>query len=213
MSKNKKLSEENKNIIKQMYEAGISCTLIVSAMKKKYNVEVSQNSIRQWASMNKWKRGSGAELNETIDTLPISFKNEINKIDKVLKEEDDNSSREILDKMSNLFNYAYKELEYRLSNESIAKSLEVDDLIKVIKTATEALVELKKINKRTGNVYLQFNFDIDYESKNEEKLDEMIKNSQPKDNIILVETEFENKDDDPFNRLEKTRNINIIRKI
>ena len=45
------------------------------------------------------------------------------------------------------------------------------------------------------------------------ELDEMIKNSQPKDNIILVETEFENKDDDPFNRLEKTRNINIIRKI
>jgi len=211
MSKSKKISTEHKEAIKKMYEAGISATMIVSAMKKKYNVDVSANSIRQWSSVNKWKRGSGAELNETIDTLPVSFKNEVSKIDKVLKEENDDSSKEILDKMSNLFNYAYKELEYRLSNENIAKSLEVDDLIKVIKTATEALVELKKINKRTGNVYLQFNFDIDFENKEEKQIENIINDS--KKEVIEIEEIFEDKGIDAFDRLDKARNINTIRKI
>lgn len=209
MSKNENLGKDIKDEIKKMYESGISATLIASAIKKKYNKQVAVNSIRQWASNNKWKRQKTVELKETLNTLPQSIKNEIEKIDKTLKDEPDNA--EILARLSNLFEKAYNELDYRLSDKVVSQNLDVDDLIKIIKTSSDALIELRKVNKHIGDVYIQFNFDIDYDKKNPsmEKIIE-IQNETPAEEVKEVKDDFV----DVFEELKKTAmNINIVRKI
>lgn len=210
MSKNANLSNDIKDEIKKMYESGISATLIASAIRKKYNKQVAVNSIRQWASNGKWKKQKTVELKETLNTLPQSIKNEIEKIDKTLRDEPENS--EILAKLSNLFEKAYSELDYRLSDKVVSQNLDVDDLIKIIKTSSDALIELRKVNKHAGDVYIQFNFDIDYDKKDQpvEKIIEI------KQETAQTEEEKEVKDDfiDVFEELKKTAmNINIVRKV
>lgn len=207
MSKNKTITKEIKEIIKKMYETGISSSLIVSMIRDRYNVEVSANSIRQWASVNKWQRKQtdASAIQETLQSLPQKVKNELNQVQKLIESEEPDSE-EILKKMSNLFNSAYEELSKRLSDKDIAMTLEIDDLIKVIKTSSEALVELKKINKRAGDVYIQFNVDIstDYNLQKEKRIDkviEIVKESEKIDVENAVESVNEEEAEDIFDRL------------
>ncbi len=204
MGKGRSISNKVKEEIKKMYESGVSTALIVSSMKTMHNVDVSANSIRHWGSVNKWVRPKGSEkVEETITSLPASIKSELEKLEKTI-EGGELDTTDLLSKMGNLFDNAYKELYSRLSNKNVAMTLEIDDLIKVLKTSSDALLELKKANKKAGNVYIQFNINFD------DVPETFIENQVDDTKKVIKEVEdiSQNPKEDPFdNAIEFAKSV------
>jgi len=204
MKVNEKILEE----IKKMYEEGLSYELIRGTISTRYNVNIAKNTIKTYANKYKWVRSDKTIAVRSVDELKNNIMRGIEQIELKLKEEPE--VEEILKGMANLFNYAYKELIDRVSKKEIAMGMEIDDLIKIIKTSAEALYELKKINKQTGNVYIEFNVDLSFDRhyNNEkviEKVIEVKKENEYVDAIDVVRSEGEKSFEDIFDRLEKVK--------
>jgi len=204
MKVNEKVLEE----IKKMYEEGLSYELIRGTIFTRYNVNIAKNTIKTYANKYKWVRSDKTIAVRSVDELKNNIMRGIEQIELKLKEEPE--VEEILKGMANLFNYAYRELIDRVSKKEIAMGMEIDDLIKIIKTSAEALYELKKINKQTGNVYIEFNVDLSFDrhyngEKAIEKIIEVKKENEYVDAIDVVKTEGEKFTEDIFDRLEKVK--------
>lgn len=142
-----------------MYENGLPKNLILSAIKRKYALDISVNTLNALISKEKWKRLKEYNHNETVNSLPLQLSNEIQKI----LENDDIEDGDVIQKISELFNKSYSVIYDRLEN--TPDTLNIEDLIRILSVSSKALVELRKQNKYKGNVILQFNVDINYDNK------------------------------------------------